>query len=50
MGATTFEAIETEFLRRVGRTVWCSVATVDARDRGARASCIRSGRERRAGS
>ena len=33
MSATTFEAIESEFLRRVGRTVWCSVATVDARDR-----------------
>jgi pyridoxine/pyridoxamine 5'-phosphate oxidase len=33
MAATTFEAIETEFLRRVGRTVWCSVATVDTRDR-----------------
>src|SRR5262249_32028388 len=33
MGATTFEAIEAEFLRRVNRTVWCSVATLDARDR-----------------
>jgi general stress protein 26 len=33
MSAATFEAIESEFLRRVNRTVWCSVATVDTRNR-----------------
>jgi general stress protein 26 len=33
MSTATFEAIEAEFLRRVARTVWCSVATVDARNR-----------------
>lgn len=33
MSVTDFSDIEDEFMRRVAKTVWCSVATIDTRGR-----------------